>query len=416
MQAEPVIRFQNVSKRFAFTPDRPQTIVDSLASFFSRRYDQRRREELIAVRDVSFDVYPGESLGIVGRNGSGKSTILKLMTRILRPNAGRVLVRGRVSALLELGAGFHADLTGRENIHLNAAVLGLSGDDIADCYDDIVAFSELGEFINMPVKHYSSGMYMRLGFSVAVHVKPDVLIVDEILAVGDQAFQRKCINQIYRMKREGTTIVLVSHNLNMVRNLCSHLIWIDGGQVKSRGSADEVAGQYMASTYGDEERQIEPAAKESTQFERWGSREIEITGVRLLDADGEEQQTFETGVPVTVEISYTAYQPVPDPEFGLALFRQDGVYVSRPNSHVSGLQLGEVDGSGLMRYHIRELPLLPAKYQMTVAIYDPRSQMAYDHHEKAYTFSVVTGSGREIHGLVELPATWEWLPGMVIVK
>jgi len=186
--------------------------------------------------------------------------------------------------------------------------------------------------------------------------------------------------------------------------------------VKRSGPVDEVAGQYMASTYGDKGQQTKVTISESTQFERWGSREIEITSVRLLDDNGQEQQSFETGVPVTVEIAYTAHQPVSDPEFGLALFRQDGVYVSRPNSHVAGVQMGEVDGSGLMRYHIRELPLLPAKYQMTVAIYDPRSQMAYDHQEKAYNFSVVTGTGREIHGLVELPATWEWLPGMVKVS
>ncbi|MBK7895884.1 MAG: ABC transporter ATP-binding protein [Anaerolineaceae bacterium] len=197
---------------------------------FSRRKGPKQpKESLWAVRGVSFDVLPGQCFGIVGRNGSGKSTILKLMARILRPNNGRIVINGRVSALLELGAGFHPDLTGRENIFLNAALLGFDEASTRAYYDRIVEFSELEEFIDMPVKHYSSGMYMRLGFSVAIHMQPDILIVDEILAVGDQAFQTKCINAIMAMKDQGVTIIIVSHNINLVRTLCTHILWIDKG-------------------------------------------------------------------------------------------------------------------------------------------------------------------------------------------
>ncbi|MCP4428533.1 MAG: ABC transporter ATP-binding protein, partial [Chloroflexi bacterium] len=188
MNENPVIRLEKVSKRFVFTSETPQSILETAVSFFSRQRRAQRNRDLWAVRDVSFEVMPGQAVGIIGRNGSGKSTLLKLIARILRPNSGRMMINGRTSALLELGAGFHPDLTGRENIFLNAAVLGISKEDVAARYDDIVAFSELGDYINMPVKHYSSGMYMRLGFSVAIHVDPSILIVDEILAVGDQAF------------------------------------------------------------------------------------------------------------------------------------------------------------------------------------------------------------------------------------
>lgn len=409
MNDEPVIRLQNVSKRFVFTPETPQTLLETLISFFTRRFSSRRDRELWAVKDVNVDVLRGQCLGIIGRNGSGKSTILKLIARILRPSEGRLVVRGRVSALLELGAGFHPDLTGRENIYLNASVLGLTRQDVAACFDDIVHFSELGEFIDMPVKHYSSGMYMRLGFSVAIHVDPDILIVDEILAVGDSAFQKKCIDRIYEMQRNGTTIVIVSHNLNMVRNLSSHMIWLEKGRIKSSGAAEVVAGQYVAHMRGAEGDPSDVAGAAS-EFERWGSRELEITGVRFLDADGEEAASFKTGESVTVEISYKAHEKVTDAEFGLDIYRQDGMHISRPNSHLAGLRMDIVTGSGVVRYNVTRLPLLPGRYRVTAATYNVRHQTAFDHHELAYTLHVDAGGTQELFGAIEIPATWEWVP------
>jgi ABC-type polysaccharide/polyol phosphate transport system ATPase subunit len=362
---------------------------------------------LWAVEDVSFMVMPGESLGIIGRNGSGKSTILKLASGIIRPSAGQVVIRGRLSALLELGAGFHPDLTGRENIFLNGSILGMSKEDVTRCYDSIVEFSELAEFINVPVKHYSSGMYMRLGFSVAVHVDPDILIIDEILAVGDQSFQTKCIDRIYEMKRNGTTIVLVSHNLNTVRALCTHLIWLEHGEVKMSGRADDIIDEYLESQTG----WIVNRNADGTGWERWGSRQIELTAVKFMDKSGQAVDAFELGQPMTVEMHYRANEPVEDPVFGLSFFRPDGTYLSGPTNHISGLDLGTVSGDGVLRYSLPELPLSPATYYVTAAIYDKSGEQPYDHHEKAYRFRVVAENGSQYNGLVQFPSNWAWLTG-----
>ncbi len=410
MSIEPVVRFENVSKRFVFTPETPQSVLETMIALFSRRSGARRNRDLWALHDVSFKVLPGQALGIIGRNGSGKSTLLKLITRILRPNSGRMMINGRISALLELGAGFHQDLTGRENIFLNAAVLGLSKEEIHGRYQAIVDFSELGDFINMPVKHYSSGMYMRLGFSVAIHVNPEILIVDEILAVGDQPFQTKCIDRIYEMKSQGTTIIMVSHNLGVMRKLCTQLIWLDKGIVRAAGPTEEIASHYMAYSYDQEGLQLSNR-EASPPFNRSGSGEIEITAVRFLNGDGQESNTFKTGDVLTIEMHYFAHKSIRNPEFGLAIFRQDGIHVAGPNNLSGGLDIGLIEGEGKIRYSIERLPLLPARYQVTVAIHDSLSNGAYDFHEQAYSFRVVSGETNEIYGLIEMSATWEWEPG-----
>lgn len=404
--SSPALRFSHVSKRFVFASDRPQTILETVIATVAGR-PRRPQQELWAARDVSFDVPAGESLGLIGRNGSGKSTILKLAARILRPTSGQVTVRGRIGALLELGAGFHPDLTGRENVFLNGSLLGLSRQEMRALFDPIVAFSELEEFIDMPVKHYSSGMYMRLGFSVAVHVAPDILMVDEILAVGDQAFQSKCLARIHEMKDSGVTIVLVSHNLETVGNLCTRLVWLEHGRVHAAGPTNEVISRYLA-----EMHKSQPAASPDGRpsFRRWGTGEVEITGVRFLDADGCERPAFQTGAAVTIEIGYVAHQPVYEPEFGLAIFRQDGLHVNGPNNRQAGLRLGWLEGAGVLCYTMERLPLLPAVYRVTAAVHDNEMTRAYDYHEQAYPFLVVAGGTRESHGLVEIPAAWEWQP------
>lgn len=410
MSEQAIIRFQNVSKRFAYTVEKPKTILEAVISIFSRARRREQAQDLWAIRNVSFDVMPGQCLGIIGRNGSGKSSMLKLVARILRPTSGRVLVNGRVSALLELGAGFHPDLTGRENIFLNASVLGLSKQDTHRCFDSIVAFSELEEFIDMPVKHYSSGMYMRLGFSVAIHVSPDILIVDEILSVGDQAFQTKCIDRIYEMKRKGTTIILVSHNLDMMRKLCTHLLWMEHGKVQASGLTADVAEQYKAYSQRREDQQF---SRQLADFERWGTGDIEITAVRFLDEIGQEQSTFKTGDKMCIEIHYMAHKAIRNPEFGLAIFRQDGIHVNGPNSRLAGLDVGVIDGAGILRYEIEQLPLLPARYMVTVAVHDGRLSLAYDYHRQAYLFQVIVGGTTEVDGLIAMSARWHWEPLLV---
>ena len=400
MSEEPIVRFENVGKRFAFTKETPQSVLETFISFFSRS-KQKSDRDLWALRDVSFEVMPGQGFGFIGRNGCGKSTLLKLITQILRPNEGRIVVHGRVGALLELGAGFHQDLTGRENIFLNAAVVGLSEAETKAKFESIVAFSELGDFIDMPVKHYSSGMYMRLGFSVAIHIRPDILIVDEILAVGDQAFQAKCIDAIIDLKRRGTTIIIVSHNINMIRTLCSHLVWLEKGKVVAAGPTDEIAPQYIEFSYAREGRQLK-----IVDFERRGDQTIELTAVRLLDSTGNAQQVFQTGDALTIEMAYFAHRPVPNPEFGLAIHRQDGVHVNGPNTQLAGLDVGTITGAGVIRYEIKSLALLPARYLITAAIHDSRFPHCYDLHKEAYMLRVVPGGTREINGLVEFSAIW----------
>ena len=404
-QSQPAIRLQKVSKRFAFTPDTPQSVLESLISVVSRRRAQA--QDLWAVRDVSFEVQPGQCVGIIGRNGSGKSSLLKLIARIIQPTSGQIEVRGRVSALLELGAGFHQDLTGRENIYLNASVLGLNREQTEGLFDEIVAFSELGRFIDMPVKHYSSGMYMRLGFSVAIHVRPDILIVDEILAVGDQTFQAKCMDRIMEMKRAGVTILFISHDLSTIGNLCSDVIWLDRGRVRQVGPAEQVLAQYRDHLFQRVGEQLN-LENDAGGFRRWGSRLIEITGVRLLDDDGRETTIFHTGDSLRVEIAYVAHEPVTEPEFGLALYRHDGLHIAGPNTRVGGLEMGVVEGSGVVCYVIDQLPFLPGRYQLSAAIHDSIRPHAYDFHEEAYAFRIVEGGTREKEGLLALAATWEW--------
>ena len=398
----PVVSFQNVSKKFRFSKETPQSILEIFISAFSRKSKREKDEgDLWAVNDVSFDIYPGQAFGIVGRNGSGKSTILKLITRILRPTKGRIVVNGRMSALLELGAGFHQDLTGRENVYLNASLLGLTEEETSAKFDDILAFSELGEFIDMPVKHYSSGMYMRLGFSVAIHVEPDILIVDEILAVGDQPFQTKCIDAIMDMKRKGITIIFVSHDINLMKRLCTHILWVDKGVMQAIGPSDEVSMRYVEYSTMREGQQLL-----STDFERFGTGEIEITKVRILNGDGTETANFVTGDSMSIEMEYIAHQTIPNPEFGLAIFRQDGVHINGPNTRLANVDLGDVQGSGIVRYEVEHLPLLPARYQLTVAVHDGRFPHCYDYHKEAYSFRINSGGTEETDGVVELRARW----------
>lgn len=404
-QKQPVIRLRNVSKRFSFTPDSPQSVLETLISVFSRR--RAPKKELWAVQDVSFDVLSGQAIGIIGRNGSGKSTLLKLIARIIQPTRGEISVHGRVSALLELGAGFHPDLTGRENIFLNASILGLTQDETESMYGDIVNFSELGDFINMPVKHYSSGMYMRLGFSVAIHVKPDILIVDEILAVGDQTFQAKCVDRILDMKQAGVTIVFISHNTATLGILCSDLIWLDQGRVRMTGPTEQVLEQYRETIFRQVGEQIS-RQNDLGNFRRWGSREIEITGVRFLNGSGGESTIFKTNEPMVVEINYFAHKPVMEPEFGLAIFRQDGLHVNGPNTRTGGMRFGRIEGEGIVTYRIESLPLLPASYRLTAAVHDSLRPVAYDYHEQAYAFRVLEGGTQESDGIVAFPASWSW--------
>ena len=403
----PAVQFLGVSKRFILHHQRSRTLREAVLGRFERGRDTGR-EELWALRDVSFDVEPGDCFGIIGANGSGKSTALKLMTRILEPTRGQVQVRGRVSALLELGAGFHPDLTGRENVYLNGSILGIGRRAMRQRLDQIVAFAELERFIDMPVKHYSSGMYMRLGFAIAINVDPDVLLTDEVLAVGDQSFQTKCMERIGEMKQAGVTIVFVSHSLDSVRSLCNKSVWLDQGQVTASGVSHEVIDAYLASVAEkDEARLAAEAAAAQGQEGRWGTGEAAITGVTFLNAAGKEAHVFFTGQPMRVRIGYRVTGRIEEPMIGVAIYRSDGIHVNGPNTRLSGYDIPYIEGEGAVDYVIDSLALLEGSYDFSAAIYDAECVHPYDHQHRAFKFLAQRGRVKESYGLVYVPSHWE---------
>ena len=359
------IRFEKVSKKFTLHHERARSFQELALHLFRR--DRGSQEEFWALRDVSFAIEEGETVGLIGPNGAGKSTVLKLISRIIEPTSGRIAVDGRVGALLELGAGFHPDLTGRENIYLNGSILGLSRAEIRCKLDDIIGFAELERFIDVPVKHYSSGMYVRLGFSVAVHTDPEVLLVDEVLAVGDAAFQRKCLERIDQLRRGGVTILFVSHSPEIVQSICSRAIWLDRGRLVADGPADVVVARYLDRTWAMQDGRSQMADESGR---RWGSGRVRIISVRLLDGHGRERRRFRVGEPLTVEIRYRAEERVERPVFGLAIHRSDGVHITGPNTRFCGYEIPWIEGEGVVRYTVPALPLLEGNYYVSVSVHN----------------------------------------------
>ena len=396
---EPIIVFDHVSKTFDLHRGRSRSFQELLVNF-GRWRQTRVHDDLHALQDVSFAIEPGTTVGFIGSNGAGKSTLLKLIARILEPDAGMVTVNGRVGALLELGAGFHPDLTGRENVYLNASIMGLSRRDVDRRFDEIVAFSELERFIDVPVKHYSSGMYVRLGFAVAINMEPEILLVDEVLAVGDVAFQRKCFERIDRMRTDGITLLFVSHSADKVRAICSRAIWLDAGEVIADGAADAVVQRYTMQGLTAEDGQLRAVSDK-----RWGSGRIQITRVQLLNKEGKETQLFETGTPLTVVLHYQATERVEQPVFGLAIHRSDGVHVTGPNTQFAGLDIAAVAGAGIVTYTVSKLPLLDGLYTLSIAAHDWEDTEMYDYHDRLYSFRVLPGK-KEKYGVVAFSGHW----------
>ena len=415
----PAIRFEGVAKRFTIHHERARSLQDALLHAFRRR---GWREEFWALRNVSFAVAPGEALGVIGANGSGKSTLLKLATRLLAPTHGRVAVEGRVAALLELGAGFHPELSGRDNVYLNASILGIPRRRVDERFADIVEFAGLERFVDTPVKRYSSGMQARLGFAVAVHVDPDVLLLDEVLAVGDLQFQERCLERIHALHADGRTILLVSHDLTAVAQLCTRVLWLDDGQVRALGEPESVIAEYRRHLLGDRgwgmgsgPKGQGPRARESVQDapnprppigRRWGSGEIELTAVELLDAAGRPAVRFATGAPLIVRLRYRARRRVRRPVFGVAIYA-GGLQVGGPNTRVDGWPIEQLEGEGEVRYRVEVLPLLAGGYTLSAAVYDEQELHPFDHHHQCYPFQVTSPDGVERYGLIELAGSWE---------
>jgi len=406
----PVLEFEHVAKKFILHPTRPRSLQEMVIAWLRRQRAERR--EFWVLRDISLTVERGEVVGVIGDNGTGKSTMLKLAARIIEPTRGQVTVNGRVGALLELGVGFHPDLTGRENIYLSAALVGLSRREILPLVEEIIAFSGIGEFIDVPVRHYSSGMLVRLGFSVATSIKPDILLVDEVLVVGDQTFRQQCVQRIEEMRAEGTAILYVSHNLDEIRRICDRALWLDEGIIQVEGHPDEVVQAYMNHTL--RERQLKVRALGDEQRRGWhlGSGEVEITGIFTLDGEGGLCDTFVSGSPFVVRIDYRCRQPVSAMAFGLSIYTEDGIWVTSPNSIAQADRLAS-GPSGSVYYVVESLPLRAGTYEITAAVFDPTAPeyKPYDHLHRVHRFTVREGAVPQ-DGLVELPHRWldegEW--------
>ncbi len=401
---EAAIRFENVSKRFSLHQNRPRSLQELALALF-RRGGGDQRAPFWALDGVSLEILPGETVGFIGPNGAGKSTALKLVARILEPTSGEITINGQVRALLELGAGFHPDLTGRDNIFLNGSILGLSRAEVHRKLDQIIAFAEIGQFIDVPVKHYSSGMHIRLGFSIAVHTDPEILLVDEVLAVGDATFQQKCLERIAELRNRGVTIVYVSHALDSVRELCSRAFWLENGKIQTAGSAVAVVRKYELEML---RRAHEAAAlQEAEKRDVTASHMVEITRVRMLTAENEEQLAFYPGDPFIVEIEYQAHERVERPVFGVGIHRSDGLHITGPNTKFAGHVIPSIEGAGVIRYRLDRLPLLEGKYSLSVAVHDWADTVMFDYHDQAYPFRVYPNESGERYGLLTLDGQWE---------
>jgi ABC-type polysaccharide/polyol phosphate transport system ATPase subunit len=402
-----IVEFHDVSKQFIIHHERSRSFQEIMVNLF-RRSGETSREEFWALKHVSFQVEPGQTLAIIGTNGSGKSTALKLLSKIIYPTSGAISVRGRVAALLELGTGFHPDLTGRENIFLNGSIIGLSRVQINQRLDKIIQFAELDRFIDVPVRNYSSGMVVRLGFAVATYVDADILLIDEVLAVGDQAFQAKCMQRIHDLQKRGATIVFVSHDLASVQRLCQRAIWLDQGQVYAEGDPRDVITQYMSERGGGKEGWAISSKDAQAKTIRWGSGEITIERFEMLDGQGQPSEVFITGEKMVIRLWYHAKVSVQSPAFGVGIFDENGGLIVSPNCVEDGHRLAVREGgAGYVDYIFDTLPLLTGVYDLTVAIYDKDVALPYDHQHKVAKFMVRDKAIRQRDGKVLLPARWQ---------
>ncbi|MDI6788314.1 MAG: ABC transporter ATP-binding protein, partial [Planctomycetota bacterium] len=341
--------------------------------------DKLRKGEFWAVDNVSFEMKKGETLGIIGPNGSGKTTMLKLLNGILMPDKGRIEVKGKVGALIEVGAGFHPMLTGRENIYVSGAILGMTKKEIDKKFDSIVDFADIGDFLDSPVKYYSSGMYVRLGFAVAVHCEPDILLIDEILAVGDMSFQRKCLDRMEDLCKKETTIVFVSHNLHTVDGLCNRAICLNKGVIIQKGKTGEVIQAYQS--YVNE--QIRKGVRAEFGFETdYSSKEIEITNVQFFDAQGNEKSTFFTNEKMRVKVNYFAPRRFEKPVFSIGVVHANGLTCVAERSKYHDIEIDYIEGEGSFEVEFERVQLVAGTYTFAVAIFDSTITLPYAYRRE----------------------------------
>jgi ABC-type polysaccharide/polyol phosphate transport system ATPase subunit len=440
MDNQTVISIKNVSKAFKIYHDKPLSLKEKILKL--RRDDYK---SFFAVNNMSLDIKKGETIGLIGHNGCGKSTLLKLITKILYPDNGQIDVYGRISSLIELGAGFHPDFTGRENIYVNASIFGLSKREIDAKIDEIIRFSELGQFIENPVRTYSSGMYMRLAFSVAINVNPEILLIDEILSVGDANFQKKCFDKIEGFKNSGATIVIVAHDLGTIEKICDRVIWMDKGNIVEEGEPDRIVDlytQHMNNKFVEQKQQdykevaqknIKPEVQneESTTEEpqhearteepqiqesehksqngfshdiRWGSKEVEITEARIVNSQKESTNVIAAGKPLDIEIDYKVNHPQKEYIFGVGVYTSDKILVYGNNTQIGKIKLQNIDRRGTVKFRISECNLLSGNYKLNVAVVDG-DHRALDFIKFYMDFTVV--SDDKAIGVHSMSYRWE---------
>jgi len=381
--------------------------------------DLQQSEKFAALDGVSFKVEQGKTLSIIGENGSGKSTLLKILARISKPTSGEVLTKGRISALIELGAGFHPEISGRENIFINGIILGLTKKKIQEKLDDIVMFAELQDFIDNPVKSYSSGMYMRLGFSIAINVDPDILLVDEVLAVGDASFVPKCLDKINEFRRQGKTIIYVSHDLATVDRISDEVIWLKEGKIQMRGYPKRVCDAYLEYIGKKDVKKAEVKHQEEEEEgkkdreKRWGSKEIEIDNVKLIDQKGIEKYIYEADEPFSIEFDVHAREQEKDFVFGIGIFNSEGISCYGTNTFIEDFRSIGISGTGKVKVHIPALNLINGTYFLDVAAHK-RDGYPFDYHHFQYSFRV-TSTGKDV-GITRIPHEWEFSHNIKLEK
>ncbi|AEE46642.1 ABC transporter ATP-binding protein [Cellulomonas fimi] len=387
------ITVEGISKHFRVYHERNQTLKSAVM-----RRSRGTYEDFLALDDVSFAIPESSTFALVGDNGSGKSTLLKCMAQILVPDAGTITMNGKVAALLEVGSGFHPELSGRDNVYLNGSILGMSRRDIDRKFDEIVDFSGVEQFIDQPVKNYSSGMYVRLGFSVAINVEPEILLVDEVLAVGDTAFQAKCTEKFASLNREGRTVVLVSHSLPSVRAMADQAVWLSHGHVQSVGRASDVLEKYEESTRGGDGRAVLGGVVHT------GSGEARVTRVEVVPPAGHDRLVV--GEPATLRLHVSATTRVERPVVGFAVEALDGTYLAATNTRDAGAPVASLDGDDVIECVLPSIQLHPGDYIVTAAITDETTTHSIDHVRDVVRFTVDAGARHWSGGYLALPADW----------
>ncbi len=388
-----VIKFQSVSKRYRLGY-KVINLRDAIPKIFKSREDKW----FWALKDVSFEIKKGEALGIIGPNGAGKTTILKILSKITEPTEGNAVVNGRVASLIELGAGFHPDLTGRENIYLNGAIMGMSRKEIDSKFKDIVKFSGLEEFIDTPVKRYSSGMYVRLGFAVAIHTEPDILLIDEVLAVGDMSFQFKCIKKITEFRNTGGTIIFVSHDLHNIRTVCSKALLLAKGKIQAIGNPVDVTIKYKNIA---KDIQMGDRSKKS---ERTGNFKVEISKTEMIGSSHKKKQTFKSGETLILKIYYVSHIEAKSPVFGVGITRDDGLVCWGTTSKLAGYSIPSIKGEGSIEIVFPNLNLAPGRYRISAAIWQSDGLIPYDYQLEAASLTIK--SKKSDYGVVMLDHEW----------